>query len=631
MKRLFWVFAAVLLFVLPIIKAENTDESSDPAFVSLTREATPMSKLPTNISVFTAQQIKDSGANSVAEVLSLLPGIDVQRGGELGSLASVRIRGVPDSNQVQILVDDQPLGGVSIQSVNIGIIPVDNIERIEVVRGSSPGLYGANTIGGVIHIITKKKTTEAEAKFGFEGRSYKTKINAAQVSGKASLLDYFVTANHYETEGYQVNGDVNDTNVTTNIGSSFDNGARVDLALDFTQHELGTPNGTPVAFDQWNGETERAQVNTPTQRVEDNLHKARLKGRMPLGSGAQVETNFFNLDESYALRSAPDTTPFAEFHNTILGNDTRVAFVNGLILGGAYEWDGRDSQGQASHNISNWGGYAQDEFHLSKLSVMPALRYDQQSTFGHQWNPRLALVYQAQENWKISANAARAYRAPTLVNLYIDARDPLFPAFDFVGNPNLQPETAWTYDLGTEVRAHGMKFGVSGYYTKIKDRIATVDTDGNGNDDTYQNASRAELAGAEVDVSAQTGFITHELNGTFQRAKGNSTTSTEYVNLRLTPKFIGNYRLIARLPAGARFINTLQYSGKQFQNDNDGGKELPSYTLWNIRLEEKIKALTMFAGVNNITDKLYAESFTFGTPVPQATRNYVAGATLAFR
>lgn len=619
---------ATSFLINPSVHALVDDEST---FVSLTRQPTSVSKLPTNISILDSDQIARSGAKTLSEVLDILPGIDVQRSGEIGTLSSIRMRGVPTSNQVQIIIDDQPVGGVSIQEINIGLIPVDNIERIEVVRGSSPILYGANTIGGVVHIITKKKLDTPEVTLGFEGRSYATKINTAKAGGQAGALNYFVTGSHYETDGYLHNSEGKDTTVTNSFGYDFGGGANVGLDAEFTKHDLGSPNGTSVPFDRWNRDRERVP-NSLTQNVQNELNRVRLKGVAPLGGSAQLQSMAYTSNESYKLRLSRAADPLATFDNKVVGNDTRLSFVNGFVFGGSYERDERESLGQLPRHTTNWGLYAQHEINANKLSLLPALRFDQHGSFGNQLNPRLAIVYRLMDAWKVSASAARSFRAPTLADLYIVATDPFFPAFDFFGNPNLKPETAWTYDVGSEVRpSENTRVSLTGYFTRIRERITTVDTDGNGNNDTYRNLSRAELTGLELEIGAKTGFFSHELNGTVQQAKGTSATGAKYERLRLTPRYLANYRLTATAPTRTRFINTLQFVDHQFQNDGNRGIKLPDYLLWHVRLEQQIKGLTMFAGVNNLSDKIYAESFTFGNPTPQAPRTYVAGASMTFR
>jgi outer membrane cobalamin receptor len=191
-----------------------------------------MDQLPTNISALTEQQIKESGAQTLDQVLNLLPAVDVQRSGTLGAFSTVRLRGVPSSAQVQIVVDDQPLGGVSTQFVDASQIPVENIERVEVVRGGSSVLYGTNTIGGVIHIITKKRIDEKPSVgVGFQAGSFGAKIYKAEAGGVLSRFDGFATVSHYRTDGFQQNSEAKNTTGTGAAGYSFPNGARISVDL----------------------------------------------------------------------------------------------------------------------------------------------------------------------------------------------------------------------------------------------------------------------------------------------------------------------------------------------------------------------------------------------------------------
>lgn len=619
----------ITAFSLPC-RAEEPNE--EDIFLSLTRRPTPRTDLPTNISVITSEDIEKSGAHSLPDLLDRLPGIDLTRSGSLGSFTSIRIRGVTTADQIQVLLDDEPLGGVSIQNINIDLIPLEDIERIEVVRGGSSVLYGANTIGGVVRILTKRHVSERPSvSAGFEGGSFQTKIARASAGAKGNHLYGRVTGSGYDTDGFQRNADVKNRNGSGDIGYFFENGGSLDASVSVTNRDLGSPNGTPIPFDQWNGENERTP-NSATQRIENNMDRARLKGFMPLGEAGSVQTTVYHSRETYKLRLQAGVDPLATFDNRITGQDTRFLFHQGSTVGLAYERDERESLGQLPRHITNWGAYFQQEATLKKWVLIPALRFDQHSSFGNQWNPRLSAVYKAMESLQFSANAARAFRSPTLVDLYIVATDPFFPAFDFFGNPNLKPEIAVTYDSGVWFKPMDIwELTLTGFYTRIRDRIDSVDTDGNGNVDTLRNFSKAEIRGAEFETSVQTGILKHTANITLQRAQGTSATSTRFVPLRLTPHYLFNYQLDTPLPGKLYWTNTVQGSGRQYELDNKGGVKLPPYTLWHSRLSRQIRWARIFGSVQNILDKRYAESVTFGNAVPQPGRTYWGGVELEFR
>lgn len=604
--------------------------ANDVVFTSLSRRATSINRSPTNVSVLTAEDIKRVGATTLAEILDLLPSVDVSRSGSLGSLSSIRMRGVPTSNQVQIIVDDQPLGGVGIQSLDLSLIPVENIEKIEVVRGGSSVLYGANTIGGIIHIKTKRQTgDEGQALIQYEGQSFQTSIYTIQGGVRSAHIDTFIHGQTYETDGYQQNSDVDHFNSSFNGGYTFLNGVRVGIDISQFDQDQGTASGTSIPFDQWDGEKEK-KPNTPTNRVEKSGRQTRATLNVPVGD-ALIQTLGYQGIDDFALRLSPGGTPIAKFENTIIGNDTRVLFPHGFIAGASYERDERESLGQLPHHIGNWALYTQDEYDLGNFLVSPAFRFDQHSTFGNEYSPRLAIVYPVAPSVKFSALAARTYRAPTLVDLYIVSVDPFFPAFDFFGNPNLQPETGWTYDFGTEIKlGPDTKMGANGYYSRIRERIVTVDTDGNGNVDTSENGSRAELSGVELSFLTKSGPIQHSSNYTFQRAIGNSATQSQFLHLRLTPKHLLNYVATWEVFKGLNLINRIQYVARQYQLDGDRGLRIPAYTLWHARIEKDLALGSLYFQINNITDKIYTESITFGNFVPQPQRTFQIGGSIRF-
>lgn len=612
---------------LALLIAALAVPSQAEEFITLTRTPTIESKLPTNVSTISAEDIRRSGAVNAAEALQVVPGIDVQQSGSLGNLATVRLRGVPESNSVQVVVDGQPVGGVSIQNINLALIPTGNIERIEIVRGASSMLYGANTTGGVIHIITKKTTGTPAVQLGEEVQSFRTRIFRTDAGGSFGSWDLLGSGSGYHTDGYMQNSDIDNQTVSGHMGYRFGNGGHIEAASSFTNHEGGTSDGTPTPFDQWNGHEERI-ANSLTQKFDNEMWRNRITLEAPLAPHASVTTSAYHQHESYLFFNRPAIPFFTDsgYVNRILGGDARVSIDEGTTIGANYERDDRDSIGQDSHDIVNAAAWVEQEIDISRLTLDPAVRYDHHSTFGGTTNPRLAAIYRMNPSWKLSASAARSFRAPTLVDLYFSSHDPFFPQFDFVGNPNLKPEKAWAYDAGTRFApVDGFETGISGFFTRITDRITSVDTNGDGNVDTVQNGPTAEVSGVEMDAHAVTGPFRHHATYTYQRAEGTSPTDTHFVELRLTPRHTANYRLVWEAPGKLEVTNTVQYVSRQFGLDNRAGTVLPPYAVWNVRLEQPIGPVRLYAGIDNITNRLYAESITFGIPVPQPTRLYYGG------
>jgi outer membrane receptor protein involved in Fe transport len=389
--------------------------------------------------------------------------------------------------------------------------------------------------------------------------------------------------------------------------------------------------GTPVPMSEWDGHEERTP-NSPTSRIAQRFQTVRLNGSGPINVwGANLKSTFYSSKEDYDIRTAADQAPYARYKNLIAGNDTNLSFSSGLLFGGSWERDERDSMGQDPHQITNVGLYTQDKFKWSRLTFIPALRYDHHSAFGSQVNPRLTFLFNPGDKTQFSLGAARSFRAPQIRDLYDNFLTPGFPQFDFYGNPNLKPETSWTYDAGMKLDwERGGKLDMAAYKSVIKNRIAAIDTDNNGYTDTLTNAPQAKLLGLETTYSLQTAFLQHQLTYTLEKAEGNSVTDSTFIPLRYTPRSIGTYRVDAALPFRIGLTNSFHYVSEQFDQDGEKGVRLPSYLLWNVRMRKNFSQFSLYGGIDNLTNKRYADSATFGNAAPQPTRLAWVGVEMTF-
>ncbi len=618
---------AVLLsfFVMPAQAVE---------FISLTRSASTLENSPTNVSVITKEEIESLGAVTLTDIIDIAPGVKTETTGGFGGFAGIKIRGVPTANHTQVVIDDQPLGGSSIQNIDVGMIPVEDIERIEIVRGAASSLYGANTIGGVVHVITKKtaSSTPLAGAIRYEGRSHQTHIQTNEVRASNERVRGYLLGRRWDTQGYQDNSDGTNSYVNGSVGTTFAQDMKLDYDYSVTQQEQGITSGTPIAYKDWNGDRER-QPFTPTDRIDKKQERNRIRLVMPFGRVMIQSTGHHFTDQRETFSSAPSASK-----NTIIGNDTHAFFDFGLTIGASYERDERISRGQLPQHIGTGGAYIQQELRLNALTLIPALRWDQHSIFGNEYNPRFTGIFRANDSWKISANAARSVRAPTITDLFETFPSSFDPFYDFFPNPDLKPEVAWTYDLGTEVRGENTSFAFTGFYTRIKDRMAAVDPDGTAgffgdfSNNIVENVSKARIYGTETEVKVKIGPVLNVLNHTYQYARTTTPTSDTYVDMRRTPRHLFNYRLHIGLWRGASLVNHLQYVGHQFNDDNRSDAYLPPSTVWNVRLSQDIgEQFNVFIGVENVTDELYASSANFGNPVPEPTRMFQGGASFEFR
>jgi outer membrane receptor protein involved in Fe transport len=626
-KRELLSAAVVAALCLPVRAEEDV-------FVSLTRDAARASEMPTNVSVVTAEDIRRSGALTLADALESLPSVDVLETAVPGQYSAVRLRGVPSSNQVQVVVDDQPLGGVFLQDLDIGQIPAEDIERVEIVRGGASALYGANTLGGVVHVITKKaQGDKALTSLGYEARSFDTRVQKGELRLPGRKTDGYAGFARKRTGGFQSNSDGDNLSASGGLGHSFENGARLAVEASRWDAQGGDPQGTPVPLDLWDGRRERAPVN-PQARVNQENTLVRVRGRLPVGE-ATVQTVFYGSNQDY-LYDDPFFSSRSETDKNILGNDTRVVLPGRASVGASYERDEYRAKGSAKLHGVNWGLYAQKTFILGDLELLPALRFDQHGNFGNTYNPRMAAVLRLSDGWRVSANAGRSFRSPTLVDLTQSFPEtppfpPFFPGYsEFRANGGLRPETAWSYDAGIEAKT-GPEATVSltAFYTRIRDRIAPT-SNAYPVPNSLVNAPRAETSGVEVQAKGRWKSLAHRLSYTYQRAVGNGLASSTYVPLRRTPRHLAAATLTWEAPRGWSLTGGGRYESRQFEQDNEQGLLIPGHTVVDARLAKRILGAELFFAGENLTNRRYADGYGFGVLLPQPGRTFWGGITLRF-
>jgi outer membrane receptor protein involved in Fe transport len=364
----------------------------------------------------------------------------------------------------------------------------------------------------------------------------------------------------------------------------------------------------------------------PDARVTQTLDENRLLFNSPIGRMTTIQSSFYLSKQVYATKPTEFSVPDFEQHNRIAGNDTRLFFADGTTLGGSYERDDQNNLDQSENHIVNVAGYIEKDFHWQRLSFIPAARLDDNSAFGSIVNPRLTAVYHLTDILSLSGNLARAYRAPSFLELFYQS-----PTFN--GNPDLSPEKGWTTDLGAAFRLEHETIQATYFRSQIKDRIAPTLT-------TYENQPDAFIHGLEFGWTGNVPLfqelrLTHDVSTTRTWAYGNSASNPAEVPLRMTPVNTAGAQvgLIYRVWT---LSNNFRYKGEVWEQDNHQGGRLPPFFVWDANLTRSMKHLDLTVGVRNILNRRYAESFdmdlnTFQTTIdPQPDRNYWARATFHF-
>ena len=238
-QHLVWLL--VLALMAPLAAHGQEAKHVDPVVVTATPVATPAEQLGASVSVVNGEDFQTYHYPTVDEALRNVPGVEIRRSGAYGKTASVTIRGA-NANQVQVLVDGVRVKSPTLGQVDLSDISPDLIERIEVIRGAQSTLYGADAIGGVINIITRKGTGGPfQATVQQEVGNYDTLVSRATVYGAWKILNYALSASHLESNGQFQNDETDANAMSARIGVTLPSNSTLDFVFRYNKNDIGVP------------------------------------------------------------------------------------------------------------------------------------------------------------------------------------------------------------------------------------------------------------------------------------------------------------------------------------------------------------------------------------------------------
>src|SRR2546428_1162416 len=229
MTRTLLIAVAVLALTVSTAHAQEV-KHAEPVVVTATRTETPAEQLGASVSVITGEEIDTRRYPTVDEALRGVPGVDIRRSGSFGKATAISIRGA-NPNQVQVLVDGMRVKSPTLGQVDLSDLSPDLIERIEVIRGPQSTLYGADAIGGVVNIITRRGPGPFSAWATQEAGNWDTLRSAAGVSGSQGIVDYAFGVSHFESNGRGKNDGVSQESLATRLGLSLPGQTTMMLAI----------------------------------------------------------------------------------------------------------------------------------------------------------------------------------------------------------------------------------------------------------------------------------------------------------------------------------------------------------------------------------------------------------------
>ena len=588
-KRVFPSAVLLLILQLPVAGAENNE-----VFFSIIRGAIKDFVAPQDVITLDKSEIDAYKAKTAGDLLEYLPSVSVRKQNGDQGLATVSMRGFP-ARQTVVVIDDIKIPADLTGTVDLSALPVANIDKVEIMPGAGSSVYGANAEGGVVHLMSKPLNSGARlAEFETETGSYGSRINSVKTGFSGGPLELLLTGRSDHSDGFQENSALNKNSITGVFSYNFGGTGKLTLRGFDAGSRIGLPEGTPVPIDQWDGKKERKPNSTSdSQTTERNMVSAAYE--LPLNGAVRVNVN------SGIGNNILDAYQWGSYTLIKLRNRTaslKCSIFDTAVIGAEYERNILNSPVYGDHSNKTYGVFVQEIFKPSRdLEFVPGLRYDANELYSDQLSPKLAVVYSPGMAWKFSAQAGKAWQAPTFADLY----DPFVPPAD--RSADLKPERSVQYQAGGRWNsASGFYASLAGFYAVIKDRIALDPA----KSFAAYNLESAFNEGVESEAGYRNGGFSASANYNYILSKGRGAGSA-YQLLQFSPKHRLNAVADLRSGYGSVLLKG-RYVSRQFTGRDGGGMKLPQYFTGDLYLSKEINNLEFSVGADNIFDRHYAET-----------------------
>jgi outer membrane receptor for ferrienterochelin and colicins len=624
-------------------EVRDRDDDDDPRVIVVstgTRTERDAATSPIATEVVTREEIVGSGAENLAEALEE-SGASIQTSTSFNG-TSLRLRGL-DPEQVLIVVDGQRVTGRIGGAIDLRRFTIENVERIEIVKGAGSVLYGADALAGVVNIVTRppEPGVQAEAHGAYGSRN--TLDLSGRVAGGGRRWGLAAFGGYHATDGWD--DDPSDLTTTGdaigqwNLGASAQLQApsrlRWTLSGDYLERDARgvTETATGAVLDRRNltqtsNATAQVDWRGPDSRLLASVHHNYFRDQFRQDQRGDTALDQYQPTDDHVGQVQLQYDQSAGRHVVTTGLDaqaewlTTTRIVSNPALG----------TGDSSVDRQRLAMFVQDEWTPSqapRISLLPAVRVDFDTVFGIYPTGRLAMLVAPHEDLAMRVSYGRGYRAPSFREMYL-AFSNAGVGYRVAGNPVLQPEQAWTLDLGaTWTPREWLHVGASVFDNRLRDLITTdlVSSGGVGELDVFGSGIVGSAYTRGLEANAGVEFLEHfALTGSYTlldardqqtglrlpgRATHQGTASAEFHQRRW------GTRLFARVGA---------VGPQAFTTGADGSQTLAKpYASVDLRLSQSfLRYVTAFAGIENLLDA--GEQ----TLLPLPPRSFYGGLTVRY-
>ena len=662
------LLAAITVFVMGGITAQAEElpvYSFDEVVVTATRTENDVKKVPASTQVITQEDIKRGGATSVRNALSMYANI-FQKSKVRGGGHDIIIRGMETKHSL-VMVNGRRISNEADASglgnaMSLDRININDVEKIEIVRGPSSALYGSEAMGGVLNIITKpskEQTLLTGLEHTSEDTSHWWHADTGRIGNFSMTLDARFNKINRSMLDTATESDPYGTAQTYNASLNYyvNDHSYVNAYMDYYSQHLKTDTGTPAmkpitlttssgmslsgqamlegtgskAYKQknygisWNGKTDKNDWQIQAYMSKFNwstTSNTKVLGSIP-PAGMDGMFNYllqkkntydFNHDEHnmWAIEGR-DSLRVNDHHRVTFGAEYVKEKVAGTGLGS--NGDGVHSitengktKSSSEKTLSSYAAYLQDEIEYGKWFIVPAIRYDHHSAYGSHTSPKIGVTYNATDHFRIKANYGDGFKAPSVSQLYRDLAMKMGPNWvHLTGNLNLNPEKSKSWDLGVEAE-FGKGYGSLTYFDNDVDNlIESIYKGKDGRYDLYryENVNKARIKGLENTLGYRfNDTLEFKVTSTLLDAKNTSAGKDLTQRARLSQIYQLIYDDHKDTGWSAVLWNQLDYKFVTGKTWESGESVKKSYSLTNFSLTRKVnKDTRVYGSVQNIFDK----------------------------